>query len=114
MTIHLLGGVGLAVLAIATAAAFLVRRAVPRATLAAWALALLLVQVATGMLLLTATNEGPGPVHVAVPLAALAVAGAARFFSSMRGRGGTAVLSAAYAFVAFAALVALATGLAGG
>lgn len=114
MLIHLLVGVAVVGLTIAAGAAFFLGR--PRAALAAiasWALALLIVQVGTGMFLLTATQEGPGPLHVALPLLGLAAAAVVR---SIRPRpsGSDPLLGVAYSLAAVGSSVALITALTAG
>jgi hypothetical protein len=112
MLIHLLGGAVVVVLTVVAAVAYVVRRPPAQlATLAGWAVGLLIVQAATGMFLLTATEEGPGPLHIALPLVGLAIAGIARFSRPERSSGRDALLGAAFSIAAIGAAVALVTGL---
>lgn len=111
MLIHLSGGIAVVGLtAIAGVAFFLGRPAGALDAIAAWALGLLGLQVASGMFLLTAGEEGPGLLHVGAPMFALAVAGAARLIQPRSG-GPDPVLGAAFSIAALGALVGLATGL---
>lgn len=115
MSIHLVVGAVAVFVAIAAAVAYLVGR--PRAQIAAlagWAIGLLIVQAATGMFLLTATEEGPGPFHVALPLAGLAVAAVARFARADGAVARDGFLAAAFSVAAVGAAFALVTGLASG
>jgi hypothetical protein len=115
MLVHLVAGTAVVLAAIGAAVAYVLGK--PRtqiATLAGWALGLLVVQAATGMFLLTATEEGPGPLHIALPLVGLAVAAAARFARPDRSAARDGVLAAAFSVAALGAAFALATGLASG
>ncbi len=115
MLIHLVGGTAVVVLTVAAGVVYATGRQRARlAAVAAWALALLVVQAATGMFLLTASDEGPGPVHVVLPLVGLAVVAGSRLLGSQRVRRPDGWLAGAHAVAAVAAIVALLTGLAAG
>ena len=75
--------------------------------LGGWALGTLVIQAASGMFLLTATSEGPGVVHIALPVAAIAAILGAR---SMKGEGRVTAMGAAYLFAAVASTVSWLTG----
>lgn len=115
MLIHLLVGVAVVGLTIAAGVGFLLGR--PRSALTAlagWAIGLLIVQAATGMFLLTATEEGPGPLHIALPLLGLAAAGVTRLARGGITPGRDPLVGIVYSLVAVGALVGLVTGLAAG
>ena len=115
MLIHLIVGTAVVGLTVAAGVAFFLGQ--PRsalAPLAGWALGLLIVQAATGMFLLTATEEGPGPLHVALPMLGLAAAAAVRLANPEPMRGRDPLLGAVYSFAAAGALVGLITGLTAG
>ncbi|OFW77773.1 MAG: hypothetical protein A2Z48_00585 [Actinobacteria bacterium RBG_19FT_COMBO_70_19] len=115
MLVHLVAGAAVVALAILASVAFFVGR--PRqalSTIAGWALGLLIVQATTGMFLLTATEEGPGPLHVALPLLALAAAAVARLARPRPADGPDPLLGAVYSLAAVGALVGLITGLTAG
>ncbi len=115
MLIHLVAGAAVVLLAVAAGIAFLIGR--PSATLpmlAGWALGLLIVQATTGMFLLTATEEGPGPWHIGLPLVGLAIVGAARLARSPSQGRRDPILGVAYSLAAIGAAFALVTGLATG
>jgi hypothetical protein len=115
MLVHLVAGTAVVLTAMAAAVAYAIgRRRTQIATLAGWALGLLVVQAATGMFLLTATEKGPGPLHVALPLVGLTVAAIARFAGPDRSAARDGVLAAAFSVAALGAAFALATGLASG
>jgi hypothetical protein len=115
MLIHLVVGTAVVGLTVVAGAAFFLGR--PRsalASIAGWALGLLIVQAATGMFLLTATEGGPGPLHIALPMLALAAAAAVRLAKPEPARGRDPLLGAAYSLAAAGALVGLITGLTAG
>lgn len=115
MLIHLVAGAAVVLLAITTGIAFLVGR--PREKLqilAGWVLGLLIVQATTGMFMLTANVEGPGPWHIGLPLVGLAVAAGARLARSQSRPGPDPILGVAFSVVAVGAAFALVTGLAAG
>jgi len=115
MLIHLVVGTTVVVLTVLAGVAFFLGH--PRsalASIAGWALGLLIVQAATGMFLLTATEEGPGPAHIALPLLALAAAAAVRLVKPEPTRGADPFLGAVYSLAAAGALVGLITGLTAG
>jgi hypothetical protein len=66
------------------------------------------------MFLFTATEEGPGPLHVALPLLALAAAAVARLAKPRSADGPDPLLGAVYSLAAVGALVGLITGLTAG
>lgn len=113
--IHLVVGtavVGLTV--VAGIAFFLGQPGSALASIAGWALGLLIVQAATGMFLLTATEEGPGPLHIALPMLGLAAAAVVRLAKPEPARGRDPLLGAVYSLAAVGALVGLITGLTAG
>ena len=113
--IHLVVGaavVGLTV--VAGIAFFLGQPGSALASIAGWALGLLIVQAATGMFLLTATEEGPGPLHIALPMLGLAAAAVVRLAKPEPARGRDPLLGAVYSLAAAGALVGLITGLTAG
>jgi len=113
--IHLVVGIGVAVAAAGTAFGFAVGWPASRvSTFAGWALGLLLVQGATGMFLLSATGDGPGPLHIVVPLVGLAVIAAARFLRPEPTRGDAPLLGAVFTVAAVGALIGLVSGLSAG
>ena len=115
MLIHLVVGTAVVGLTVVAGVAFLLGR--PRsalASIAGWALALLIMQAATGMFLLTATEEGPGPLHIALPMLALAAAAAVRLAKPEPTRGPDPLLGAVYSFAAVGAIVGLITGMTAG
>lgn len=115
MLIHLVVGAAVVGLTVVAGVAFFLGR--PRAALASiagWALGLLIVQAATGMFLLTATEEGPGPLHIALPLLGLAAAAVVRLAKPESARGRDPLLGAVYSLAAVGALVGLITGLTAG
>jgi hypothetical protein len=114
MLIHLLVGTAVVGLTIVAGAAYLLGRPRSVATIAAWALGLLIVQAATGMFLLTATEEGPGPLHIVLPMTGLAAAAVVRLARSESGFRRDPLAGVVYSLVAAGALVGLITGLAGG
>ncbi len=115
MLIHLVGGFAVVVAAVVAAIAFALGWPMQRVTtIAGWALGLLIVQAASGMLLLTATDGGPGPVHIGVALIGLALVGGARLARPEPASADAPLLGAVFALVAIGALVALASGLAAG
>lgn len=115
MTLHLVMGVAVVLVTVATVLALIADRPRGQVTaLAGWAIALLVMQAATGAFLLTATREGPGPLHIALPLAGLAIAAAARSVRPGFTRRDLPVLGAAFSIAAAAAVAALVTGLASG
>jgi hypothetical protein len=115
MLIHLFGGVAVIALAVPAAIGYLAGRPGKQiAALAGWTLGLLVLQAATGMFLLTATEEGPGPLHVAVPLAGLALAALASAARADRSGSRDIVLAAAFSVAAAGAGFALVTGLSAG
>jgi hypothetical protein len=112
MVVHLV--IGVAVVACGIVAAFSYVAgwpAVKPATVAGWAIALLVVQAATGMFLLTATEEGPGPWHIALPLFGLGIVALARAARSGRSATQDGVLAVAYGVAAAASAFALITGI---
>lgn len=116
MVIHLIVGVAVVICALGAAAAYVFRwpTAKPGA-IAGWAVGLLVVQVATGMFLLTAGEEGPGPLHIFLPLAALAIAAGVRSVRSERAAmTPDGLLAAVYGVAAVAAAFALVSGLVAG
>lgn len=113
--IHLVVGtavVGLTV--VAGIAFFLGQPGSALASIAGWALGLLIVQSATGMFLLTATEEGPGPLHIALPMLGLAAAAVVRLAKPEPAPGRDPLLGAVYSLAAVGALVGLITGLTAG
>lgn len=102
---------GIAVVAlngIAGVRGLILRKAGPTdQAIAGWALGTLVIQAASGMFLLTATSEGPGVVHIALPLAAIAAILGAR---AMKGEGRATAMGVAYLFAAAASLVTWLTG----
>jgi hypothetical protein len=114
MTIHLVMGIAVALFTLATPLALFSGKPTRQVmALAGWAIALFVMQAATGVFLLTATREGPGPLHVALPLAGLALAATARWLRPGSAPRDVSILAAAFAFAAVAAVVALGTGLTG-
>jgi len=103
-----LGFAVVALTGIAGVRGLILRKAGPTdQAIAGWALGTLVIQTASGMFLLTATSEGPGVLHIALPLAAIAAILGAR---AMRGDARTTAMGAAYLFAAVASLVAWLTG----
>lgn len=78
--------------------------------LAGWALGLLIVQVTTGVFLLTATEEGPGPIHIAAPVLGLVVVGIARLVPH-EDEGRDPLFAVVYSLAAIGALAGLVTGI---
>jgi len=113
MLIHLLVGTAVVGLTIVAGAAYFLGRPRSVATIAGWALGLLIVQAATGMFLLTATEEGPGPLHIALPMAGLAAAAVVRLARTGPASRRDPLAGAVYSLVAVGALVGLITGLTG-
>jgi hypothetical protein len=115
MLVHLVVGVAAVACGIVAMLSYLTRwPAVRPATVAGWAIGLLVVQGATGMFLLTATEEGPGPWHIALPLLGLGIVAVARAARSERSATHDGVLALAYCVAAAASTYALITGLAAG
>jgi hypothetical protein len=114
MLIHLLVGTAVVGLTIVAGVAFFLGRPSSVGTIAAWALGLLIVQAATGMFLLTATEEGPGPLHIVLPMIGLAAAAVVRLARSEPAPRRDPLAGVVYSLVAVGALVGLVTGLAGG
>lgn len=115
MVIHLVVGLGVVVATAAAAFAFVIGWPPRRvAAIGGWALALLIVQATTGMFLLTATDEGPGPLHVVVPFMGLALVAGARFLRPEPARTDGPILGAVFTAAAIGALVGLVTGLSAG
>jgi hypothetical protein len=115
MLIHLVIGVAVVVWGIVATVSYLGGWAgVKPATVAGWVIALLVVQLATGMFLLTATEEGPGPWHIALPLFGLAIVVVARATRSERSVKRDNVLALAYCVAAAFSAFALITGIAAG
>ncbi len=114
MLIHLLGGI--AAVGVAAIAAATFSLGWPRGkleTIATWTLGLLALQVASGTLLLTGSNDGPGLLHVVAPLIALALVGGLRLVEPSAAEP-SPILGAAFTLAAIGAVVALVTGLAEG
>lgn len=111
--VHLVAGVAVVGLTVIAGVAFFLGR-LRAASLADGALGLLIVQTATGMFLLTATEEGPGPLHIVLPMLGLAAAAVVRLAKLELARGRDPLLGAVYAFAAAGALVGLITGLTAG
>lgn len=115
MLIHLVSGATVVGLTVVAGVAFFLGQ--PRRALdgiAGWALGLLIVQVASGVFLLTSGDEGPGLPHVILPIGAVVVAGVARSAKPGTGLGPDPLRGAAFSLAAVAALVALLTGLTAG
>lgn len=115
MIIHLVVGIGVAVATAAAALAFVIGWPTKRVTaIVGWVLGLLIVQAATGMFLLTATEEGPSPLHVVAPFIGLALIAGARFLRPEPTRADGPFLGAVFTVAAAGALVGLVTGLSAG
>ncbi|HZD18126.1 MAG TPA: hypothetical protein VE669_08290 [Actinomycetota bacterium] len=115
LLIHLVIGTAVVALTVAAGIALFLGR--PRsavASIAGWALGLLVVQAANGMFLLTATEEGPGPLHIALPLLALAAVAGVRLIRPTPAVGPDPLLGAVYSLAAAGALIGLVTGLVAG
>ncbi len=104
---HLVLGIAVVVLCATVGVLGLMGRSGPaESAIAGWALAALVVQVASGMFLLTAT-ESAGVVHLLLPLVGLAAVLGAR---AMRSEIGPRLAGTAYLAATAAAVVAFATG----
>jgi len=108
---HLVLGAAVVLLCLAAGVLGLLKRSGRReAAIGAWALGALIIQVATGMFLLTAA-ESVEVVHVLLPSAGLAVVLGAR---AVKSEAGATMMGAAYLFAAATAVVAFLTGVAAG
>ncbi len=104
---HLVLGIAVVVLCLAAGVLGLLKRWGPRArAVAGWALGTLVIQAASGMFLLTAT-ESVEVVHVLLPLAGLAAVLGAR---AVRSEAAVTMAGAAYLFAAVMAVVSFLTG----
>ncbi len=110
--LHLILGIALVPLTMAAVGMHLSERLRARRTaVTGWALALLVTQAASGMLLFSEGGEAPGGLHVALALSALAVVAAQRLIFSDHRPGRDPLFAAVWVIAAAGAALALVTGL---